>query len=182
MKTKERSVYRRGAEDGLLLGPLMALTVVLLGATPFVWWMFYPALVAVISVPVVAYRLLYRGLKEDLPGSGLSATWMHGLMMYLCGGLLMALVVYVLLQWVYPGYYRDVVAVALDVLRHSNTAQGSDLLTAFEKMHAEGLYPASADVVKELLYFVAFTGSVFSLIVSPIVRWHFHRNPPTATH
>jgi len=63
MNDRPTSVYRRGADDGLYLGPLMALAVVLTGATAYVAWLALPAIAALVAVPALVYVRLRRSYR-----------------------------------------------------------------------------------------------------------------------
>ena len=60
MNESPQSVYRLGAEDGLIMGPLMAVAVLLMGATAYIPGLFFLAIAAMIAVPSVAFLLLAR--------------------------------------------------------------------------------------------------------------------------
>lgn len=175
MKQTKRSVFRRGADDGLKMGPMLLLTVVLMGAAPFVSWLTIPALAAVVAVPVVAYILLYRGLDEDYPGTPFAGTWMHGICMFFCGGLLMALAVLVLLKWWQPDYFPRLFELSIDTLTKDAQMRNHPMIEQMQNMLDSGALPSAQDTAMELLYFVSFTGSLLSMLLAVIAR-RMHKN------
>jgi len=57
MNESPQSVYRLGAEDGLIMGPLMAVTVLLMGATAYIPGLFFLAIAATLQKAAEARSL-----------------------------------------------------------------------------------------------------------------------------
>ncbi|MGN0209834.1 MAG: DUF4199 domain-containing protein [Muribaculaceae bacterium] len=170
MKQTNRSVFRRGADDGLILGPLMIITVILVAASPFYGWMLIPAFAAIIAVPILSFYLIARGLKEDYPNTPFSATWMHGICMFLGGGIILALFAFIALRWWQPLYFQNLYAFTIDILQSQHDVNNQKLIDQMQMMIDRGLTPSPSDTAFELLYLVSFTGSILSLILALIAR------------
>ncbi|MGN0224048.1 MAG: DUF4199 domain-containing protein [Muribaculaceae bacterium] len=171
MKENKRSVYRRGADDGLKLGPMLMLTVTLVGATPFVPWLTLPAMATVVAVPVMVYILLRRGAAEDGEDSTFSATWLHGTTMFFFSGLLLALYVFVALRWWHPEYYERVFDMTLEVLQNQPNSQGNQMVEQMQQMKEAGTMPTPFDTAIEMLYFVTVSGAMLSTVLALIVKF-----------
>lgn len=171
MKENERSVYRRGAEDGLKLGPVLMLTVTLVGVTPFVPWLTLPALASIVAVPVMAYILLKRGAAEDGEDSTFSATWLHGTTMFFFSGLLLALYIFVALRWWQPDYYERVFDMTIEILQNQPGAQANEMVTQMQQMKENGEMPTPFDTSIEMLYFATVSGAMLSTVLALIVKF-----------
>lgn len=171
MKENKRSVYRRGAEDGLKLGPVLMLTVTLVGATPFVPWLTMPALASIVAVPVMAYILLKRGAAEDGEDSTFSATWLHGTTMFFFSGLLLALYVFIALRWWQPDYYERVFDMTIEILQNQPGAQANEMVEQMQQMKENGEMPTPFDTSIEMLYFATVSGAMLSTVLALIVKF-----------
>ena len=170
MIEKPRSIYRRGAEDGLLMGPLLAAVVVLFGAMPFVAWLLIPTTLLAISVPALTFILLKRSYAEDNGKSSFSALWLHGICIFFFGGLLMAVAAYTAMRWVWPTYIVDMMQLCIETLKATPDAYAIEWGKTLGKAIELGKIPQAADVVVELIYFAVLTGSFLSMVLSMIIR------------
>ncbi len=178
MKTAPRSVYLRGAEDGLKMGPLLALTVVFIGMAYYTPWLFLPALVGIIAVPSLTYILLTRSFIEDERRSSLSALWLHGICAFFFGGLFMALVAYIGMRWVKPSFIADQFRTVIEVYSSAPSADARDFAAALQKAVDARALPTPIEMALELLYGAVLTGSILSLILSLIIRRRRNVTPP----
>lgn len=174
----QRSVYRRGAEDGLIMGPLMALVVILMGACGQVPILGIPALVCICVVPIVAYVMLSRGYREDNCQSTFSALCMQGISTFFFGGLLMAVAIYVSLRWIWPTYIADQMRFLSEILAQQPGPEAKQLTDMVDKLIVTGNVPTPIEVALEQLYIVVFTGSLLSLFLSLVIRSRRRPTPP----
>ena len=165
-----RSVYVRGAEDGLLLGPLMAAGVVLTGVAAYAPWVVVVSLALLMAVPVAAYILLHRAYAADRRGCTLSALWLQGICTFFCGGLLMAAAVYVALRWVRPGFVTEQVSTAAALYAASGDAGARDMGETLRRAVEARILPSAVEVALELLYAAVFSGSLLSLVLAAVIR------------
>ena len=178
MNENQKSVYTLGAEDGLLLGPVMALTAVLFGASTYFGFLFIPALISAFAVPVITYFRLALSFRKGHTASSFSAIWLHGICMYFFGGLIMSVVVYVALRWLDPGFIAHQIDIVVNAYSGINDPQAQTLVNTFEKLKESGSLPTALDTTLELLYFAVFTGSILSLIYSAVIRRRNKRPVP----
>ncbi len=102
--SKPKSVIRRGAEDGTLMGILMSVIVVCVILTTRIPFLSLVSLILMIGVPILLYRLLNRGFKHGGVTASFSGTWMHGTALMFFGTLIMGLVMYGYLRFIEPEY------------------------------------------------------------------------------
>lgn len=181
MMEQPRSVYRSGAEDGLILGPVMALAIISMGASTALPWLIIPALCLFVAVPSLMYVFLLRGYRQDYGTSTFSAMWMHGIATFFFGGLLMGLAVYVCLHWIWPDFICRQVQTTIDILKDTPGPDAAQMAQMFETAMKTGQMPGAMAVVLELIFMAVFSGSILSMILSLVIRnVHKGATPPAA--
>ncbi|MDO4319166.1 MAG: DUF4199 domain-containing protein [Bacteroidales bacterium] len=178
MTDKPRSVYLRGAEDGLVLGPLMSLAVVLVGVTTYVPWVFFPACAALVAVPVAVYVMLRRSYAEDYGTSTISALWLHGICAFFFGGLIMAVVAYVCMRWLRPSFVADQFRAVIEIYSAAPQTEAREMAEALQKAVSARALPTPIEIALELLYAAVFTGSLLSVVMAMVVRHRGGKTPP----
>lgn len=175
---KSRSVYRRGAEDGLKTGPVMALAVFLSGATGYEPWLAIPALIALGAVPVLEYFMLRASFRRDGCKTTFSALWLQGICGFFFGSLLMGAAVLAILRWGYPTYITDQMHILADMFAASPDESSIDYARAINHMIETGTGPTATDLALELMYLTVFLGSLLSMVLSALVRGRRRPTPP----
>lgn len=178
MTENPRSVYLRGAEDGLILGPLMSLAVVLVGVTTYVPWVFFPACAVLIAVPAAVYVMLRRSYAEDNGRSTVSALWLHGICAFFFGGLIMALVAYACMRWLWPTFISDQFKAVISIYSAAPQAEVRDMADALQKAVDARALPTPIEISLELLYAAVFTGSILSVLLALTIRRRRDQTPP----
>lgn len=178
MSEEKKSVYAIGAEDGLYMGPLMSLTVILIGASTYTPWLFLPAVICILMVPVLAYVRLYKSYKETSAAPSFSTIWLQGICMFFFGGLMMSVVIYVFLSWIVPDFMSHQIDLVINLYSSIKDPQATQMVKTFEMIKDDGLIPTALDTALEMLYFVVFSGSILSLIYSGIIRARRKRTTP----
>lgn len=170
MSENYKSVYAAGAENGLVLGPLMSVALLLTGASAYNMLYFLPALAAIFAVPVAAYVMLARACRLRPAASTFSALWLQGICMFFFGGLLMALVAYVSLRWIWPSYIIDQMNNVISVYSSVGDPTAADVASTLKKMIETKTVPTAIDIALELIYVAVFTGSLLSMALSALAR------------
>lgn len=170
-----KSPYRRGADDGLWFG--LCLTLIFFSS---VYAQHHPLFSAVtlgllISVPVVVYLALRRAYTDDPVNSTLSALWMQGIMMFLCGSLISGACSVVYLKWINPGYVTGLVSEAIEVYRSTGDPSMTKLADGLQAMADAGAVPSAPSLVFATIWSSVLAGSILSLIIGLIVRARYAR-------
>lgn len=175
-----RSVYHRGAEDGMYLGVTMALAVLFTAASSYYAWCFVPAIVSVVAVPIVAMRRLRAAYLEDDCESTFSMLWMQGIAGFFFGGLIMGIVSYVAMKWLHPGYIVEQAQLVVDVFSQADSEQYQSFARGVSRAIERGELPTAMDLVAELIYVAVLTGSLLSILLSIYIRarYNSHQQPP----
>lgn len=182
MSDTYKSVYRQGAEDGLLLAPLLIAASLCMGASIYRPVFILPTLIFMLAVPVVTYISQLKSYLRQPELSTLSALWLQGICMFFFASLIMGLAVYAAMRWLWPGFINDQVDAVIAVYSSSTNPDIQSLLKGIQRARDTHSLPTSIDITLELMYMVVFTGSLLSLISALIVRVvgrnkRFHKPP-----
>ena len=178
MKESARSVYVLGAENGLVLGPVLTLAALLVGATTYNALMFVPAVIALIAVPAVAYMQLRRTMATQPSLATFSALWLQGICAFFFGGAIMAALCYAAMRWIWPGFIIDQVQTVIEIYGAVNDPEAQDIARTLQRLMDSHSLPAAIDIALELLYVAVFTGSLLSMLLSLIIRKTRRLKPP----
>lgn len=164
------SPYRRGANDGFPFGLYL---VVLFFASIFssqVALLTLLTLLLFIGVPFVIYYFLRRAYIADYGCTTMSALWMHGIMIFLCGGLIAGAVEIIWLRWIQPDFILDQVNAMIAFYREAGIERSDEMADILQKMVDNHLVPSAIMIVVELLWLGVFTGSLLSALIAILVR------------
>lgn len=164
------SPYRRGAHDGLSFA--VYLTVMFFASlyTTRVALLSLLVVLMMIGVPFVIYRYLRRAYVADYGCTQMSALWMHGIMIFLCGSLLAGAVEIVWLRWIQPDYIINQLHAVIDLYENSGWDRGEEMAAMLQRMIDNSLVPSAISIVMEMLWLSVFTGSLLSALMALLVR------------
>lgn len=169
---KAKSPFRRGADDGLIMG-LMLVIVFFTGSmspTSELAATLTPVLM-IGGVPMLTYMLLRRSYVRDNGLTLYSSLWMQGIVTFFCGTLILALVMYFHMRWINPGYMRDMVehmANFYDSL--PDNPQSKELSGIFHTMLNDNIFPSAISVAIESIWLGVFSGSILSMLAALLAR------------
>lgn len=170
MTTERKSVFKRGADDGLWVGLYMSVLVIAMMYSLKSVLAGLVGLAMFVSVPVALYMLLRRSYRADFGMTRFSELWMQGICTFFFGGLIMALTLYVFLNFIEPGYVYRMVGVAIDTYRQVGTADAVEIADTLQKLVDGNMLPSPIMIAVDMIWTVTFTGSLLSLLLSLIVR------------
>lgn len=177
--TTRRSVYRRGADDGLWFGiylsVLFIMSVCTVTTSPLFEW---PTITMAIAVPVIIYILLRRSYREDNFTSDFSALWLHGICIFFFGCTIMALTVFIYLRFVNPAFFADTIAMLLDMADKTGMPSDSESLILLNAVQKNNAYPTAGQSAMQMLMSGVFSGSILSMIITLIVKSTARRPTP----
>lgn len=164
----QTEIFRRAAYNGRSLGLIMLLTVMLMFASATSPLASLMALAGLVWVPVTAYRLLRRSWLATAGRLSFSAVWLEGIVSFIFSSLIVALFVLIYLRWLDPDYlYRTMMRV---ILMAQTEPSLSGYSATFQKVIELHLIPTARDMALMVFWLVMASGSVFSLIITPVVR------------
>lgn len=169
MGEQQKSVFQRGASTGLYFGLYLSALFFAMAYSMSVPGLSLLALVMMAVVPVIIYKSLRRMYVEELGLSLFSGLWMYGILIFLCGSLISALVSMAFLKWIQPDFIAEQIQMSIDILRASKIAQGEETAKMLEMMRDGGMIPSVAEMSVRMISFNVFSGSLLSMIVSALV-------------
>ena len=175
-----QSPYRRGADDGFLLGiyfTAMFFASIYSSVFPV---LSFAALLLMAGVPVAAWIMMRRYQRSEQWEATFPMLWMQGVMMFMCGMLIAGAALLVYMKWVEPDFISDQLK-ALAALAGSAPGTFVDRAAEMAEMMLEARFiPTPTDIVVELLLLAVVSGSFLSMFFAGIMvalRRGGHRRP-----
>lgn len=170
MASQQKTVYRRGADDGFYFGLYL---VALFFASAFSLTMPFAGLlstVMMLAVPFVIYHFLRRAYIECEGKSQFSELWLHGIVIFFCGGLIAGVVAVVYMRWIAPDFIINQANIAIGIWEEANMPQADELAKTMKLAIEQKMIPTPIQLVIEMLWLQVFTGSLLSMLLSAIIR------------
>ncbi|MDE5568714.1 MAG: DUF4199 domain-containing protein [Muribaculaceae bacterium] len=173
-----RTVFRRGADDGFLMGIFLSVLFIALVNSIYSAIATVATVAMALAVPFLTFFFLRRSYRSDNCRSTFSALWLHGICIFFFGSLLMALTSYVYLRFINPSYITDVLRMAKEVYSAVGTDDAMEMVALMQKIEDSHMLPTGGQVAVEIIWTGVFTGSLLSMVVSAIVRAVTRPTPP----
>lgn len=170
MSTEQKSVYRRGADDGLFVGIYL---IIMFFASAFSMTIPFAGLLSIIlvlGVPFIIYRFLRRSYVNDNGTTQFSALWVQGITTFFCGSLISGIVALIYMKWINPDFILTQIQTLIDVYMANDWKEGKEIAEVLTKMIENNMLPTPINIVIESIWLAVFTGSILSMIVSMIVQ------------
>lgn len=179
---EQRSIYSYGANDGLKMGIYLSVMFLLqcIGVNNYMLMTF--GTLMMLCIPVVAYIILRKGYRESAGRSTFSAIWLHGILIFLCGSLILALVIYVYLRYVNPTFMSAMLNSLIDVYGDMDSPQASQLTEMLMTIKKQNLLPSPIQYAFTMIWTCGFFGSILSMVLALIVRAIPIRNKKTISN
>lgn len=163
---EQPSVYALGAVDGLWVGLAMSLCFVCTVFASHVPLIGLVAMALFVATPVVVWVLLRRAWVNRSVPPTFSAVWLHGICVFLFGGVLLALVMFVVLQYAVPGWLQQ-----QTLLAAARLAENGDYAQAQQayRIATSGLLPSPIYTAFSSIWLVSFSGSLWAMLFAAIL-------------
>lgn len=173
-----RSVYHIGATNGVTIGLLLSamfltqsyglhnLILLLIGD------------ILMLAVPFVTYRLLVRDHDRYSYMRSVSAVWLDGIVSFICGSLILALVMYIFLRFLQPGFTAEQIKNVAGLYRELKTSQGDAMAKAMEQLIATHQVPSPIQLSFSMLWLTSFAGAMLSMLLALVIRYITRRKVP----
>lgn len=169
---KAKSPFRRGADDGLLMGILLV-AVFFTGSLSFRYTLAsdLTPILMLGGVPLLTYFLLRRSYIRDNGLTLFSSLWMQGIVTFFCGSLILAMFMYCFMRWIEPDFMRETVAhIAEFYDSMPDNPQGQEIARVFHTMLDENVFPSAISVAVESIWLGVFSGSLLSMLAALAAR------------
>ena len=169
---QERSVYSLGAADGLWTGLAMGFCMMFMILSTRIPFLGLVAMALVILTPWLVWRFLRRAWISGQTPPTFSAVWLHGICIFLFGSIIMALMMYISLKFLSPGWIENqTLLVVKELSANPNTL---DQAKTMSRIIESGQLPSPIYVSISSIWLVAFTGSMWSMIFAAILTGTKH--------
>lgn len=170
MESQQTSVYKRGADDGFILGIYLSVWILAVCYTLYYPIMSWVSFVLSCGVPVLLYVMLRRSYVRDFGLSAFSFLWLQGIISFVCGTLMMAAVGFIFMRFIKPEFLPELVTYVADIYEQSPSAEARTIGENMHKMVELRALPQPIYVVIEMMLFGIFSGSMLSMLVTGLVR------------
>lgn len=175
------SPYKRGADNGIVMGIYMSVTCCVwsyavfdTGATPMLGLL---GMVLALGVPGLLFIMMRRSFVKDDGLTPLAALWMEGIMTFIFGGLIALVAGYVFMRFVQPDYLANLYELMhRSLLTAAKNSQGADaeqyrqIAANFQVMVERGEMPDALGLLVNMMWGIAFSGCIVSLLVALLTR------------
>lgn len=170
--TSAHSPYRYGSDQGFFFG--LYLTCMFVLSVLSVRIPFPPlsllSMMMMFGVPFLIYRWLRLTYVMSKGTLGLSALWMQGIMIFICGTLLSAVPMVIYLKYINPGFIVDQLKGFIDLYAEGDWEGGRQSAEILQMMIDRKLVPSAISVTMEMVWLGVFSGSLLSLLMGLLAR------------
>jgi hypothetical protein len=159
----------RGASDGLIFGLYLTALFLLSANSLAIPSLSLPSMVLMCGIPFLTYFYLYKGYKQEFGTTTFSALWMQGIVMFFCGSMIMALVIYLFMRWIHPSFLVDFLTTARDLYDGMDWDNGKQMAQTIDTMIDNHLVPAPITIAIQSMLMCTFFGSILSIFCSLII-------------
>ena len=167
---KPKTIYARGADDGLWMGLYISVAVALIGGSLAVPLLRIPATALALGVPFLTYFFLRRTHVAAHGMTVFSALWMQGIVMFACASIIFGALAYVYLRYIDPGFINAVFTYLIDFYDSMGDEAADALADELRIVAEKNAFPRPAVLVLGEMWSIMFSGSLLSMLVSAIAR------------
>lgn len=167
MTQQRKSIYRRGAENGMVMGAFLSVLFLAMANSLEVAWLGLLSMLMMLGVPFLTYGLLRRSYCSDMGLSKFSELWMEGIIIFAGGSVIMAVVALAYMRWVDPSFITTQVTTVASFYRDAGETAIADMVDNAVAQHA---LPTPAEVAVEFVWLGIFSGSMLSMLMTLLVR------------
>ena len=182
MEQNERSIYRRGADNGLLLGLYFCIMFAFVIIGERMEAVGIISTLMMFGVPFLVYRFLRKTFVEQRGLTMFSALWTQGIIAFAGAGLVLAVAVYVYIRFLDPDIVLRQVDKLIDIYSDADTPRADEMLTVLKNMRDLHLYPSAREIIIQLELLSIFSGSILSMLMSLLVRMKGYDRNSRQTH
>lgn len=167
---KKKTLFQLAAENGITFGLYLSAIFLLLvyGNTSFI--LNTIGLILILAIPLTLFRYMRKYHVSQNGNTNLSQVWTLGMITFLCGSLICALVTYIWLNFVKPGFIYEQATAALAAYEQVPELNNNDFVTILRQAIEEKSLPTPIEFVFQMLSFSFSAGVILSLLLSPFAR------------
>jgi len=172
METK-KSIFQRAGEWGIPFGLYLSCAGVIsvfADNSPLLNILFWAM---VFATPYLVCRYQRRKFIEDDGFTEYAGLWMLGIMLFILGSLISSFIVFIVLQYIRPGFIYEQAQAAIQV--YEQVPQMSEMTKVLKRMIEERLLPSPIEMVFNVFWFISFFGSLTSAVTALIAQRRIKR-------
>lgn len=167
---KTKTIYQRGADNGLWLGLCFLAIFAAATAAMSVAAVNIVAIALALMVPCLCFRFLRRTYVDGHGMTTFSALWMQGIVGFACGSVIFGTGTYVYMRFADPTFITRVITAGIEYYAQSPVESAREIGLELQKMIDMRLTPRPQDVCLVWMWAIIFSGSLLSMLVAGIVR------------
>lgn len=167
---KEKSVYKQGAENGLIFGIYLSIIFLLFIYAGDSMLLSMIGLLLILLIPLVTLRFLSRYYISHTDTASFGALWILGFITFLCGSMICGLVTYVWLEYIKPGFIIEQANAALAAYEQVPELKDQDFTVLLRRAIEEKILPTPIQFAAQMIWITTSLGIILSFIIAPIVK------------
>ena len=168
---KHKSVLRRGAEDGVSFGVYLSALFMFAAFSSKLPILGHISSIMALAVPVYTFITLRKGFVRNGYFYTFSEVWTHGIILFLCGTLILATTIVVYISWFNPTFIYDQCQLAITAYQQIGGPIGTEMASSLEMIIKNGMLPTPLSIAGNIISFGVFSGSILSLLLTPVIRY-----------
>lgn len=166
---KPKSTFKRGAEDGAWFGLFLSLLFFFSANALSIPLLGHIATLMALCVPVLTFFFLRKGYIQNGFYSTFSEIWTHGIIIFTCGSLIMALTIVIYTNWINPYFIIEQCNIAINAYRSMGDT-GTEIAKTLEEVIKQKMLPSPISIATNIISFSVFSGSILSMILASIIK------------
>lgn len=123
-----------------------------------------------LAVPFILFGLLRKHYRDGGCKGSLAEVWMHGIMIFICGSVILALVSYIFFRFIDPNFLYRETAKLVDLYNSLGNPTATQIADTLEEMRNNNLLPSPIQCAFSFLWVGGFSGSILSLIEAALIK------------
>ena len=163
-----KSIYRRAAELGIPAGVYLTVAMLSIVFGDKLPPLFLVAVLLLLVSPIGLYRMQRQRFVEEYGFSDYASLWMLGIVVTLCGSLIMVLVAYVVIETMRPNWIYELAQYQIAAGINSPNVDLRESATVIKNVVDRGLIPRVIDTLVMMFWVTTSMGSVVSSLTAII--------------
>lgn len=169
-KAQQKEFIKLSAKKGTFMGLYFIVLMGMMFAMPYYGLLFLPVLAMIIYVPFYVYKW-FKSLNINSSGTiPASVLWSHGVLMFFCGSLIMAIGIYIFFRFLSPDYIVNLMDYYEQMAQEANNREAMLQVGEMRQLVAQVGLPRAIDMAFSFSSLSVLSGAVLSLILSIIVK------------
>ena len=165
-----KSVFQLGAENGISFGLYLSAIFLLLVYGNASLILNLVGLILIFAIPLRIFRYMRKFHVSQNGNTNYSQVWTLGMLTFLCGSLICALVTYIWLDFIKPDFIYEQAMSVLAVYEQKPELRDNEFVKILRQAIEDKLLPTPIEFVFQMLSFSFSAGVILSFLLSPFAR------------